>query len=263
MNAYWEGERPEEIPIVPEKIALPEFMEKPKTKEILSEGGIPFAVDFEYVKPMELSVMKDKNTLVMGELADSVEETFKTLINIISANTHVDVGLTDNQSVSFKKFKENTDIYADNATALEEFTEKLQSLYEAREDAFLEAQNNDSEAVLDDKIRPMVVMVTDVAHVIETVSMNTQTTFAKLIENGPRMGIYFIIGGVIGTVERLYDDITQAVKKQKSGVLLGRISDQNMLEVPNRPFREKNLLPYEAYYIQQGISEKIKIVSSS
>jgi S-DNA-T family DNA segregation ATPase FtsK/SpoIIIE len=77
------------------------------------------------------------------------------------------------------------------------------------------------------------------------------------------MGIYFVIGGVLSTVERLYDDITQSVKKQKNGVLLGRISDQNMLEVPNRPFREKSLLPYEAYYIQQGISEKIKIVSSS
>lgn len=261
MDGAWQGERPEEIPIVPEEITLPEFMGITKTKDILSEGGIPFAVDFEYVKPVEMDVIKDKNTLVMGEVGDSVEETFKSLIQIIAANAHVDVGLIDNQSISFKNYKDNADIYANDATDLEDIIAKLQSLYEARGDAFQEAQSNSAD--LNEEIRPMIVMVTDISYVIETVSMNAETTLAKLIENGPRMGIYFVIGGVISSIERLYDDITQAVKKQKNGVLLGRISDQNLFEVPNRPFREKNLLPYEAYYIQQGLSEKIKIVSPS
>lgn len=259
MDAAWDGKRPEAIPIVPEKLTLQEFMQKDRTREIIAEGGIPFAVDFEYVQPMELSVIKDKNTLVLGELPESVEETFLTLVQVIATNSHVDVALIDNQSLSFKKYKEYANLYADDATTLEELTGQIQALYEARQDAYLKAQNDGVE--LDEEIRPLIILITDVSHVNDTVSLDTKETIAKLIENGPRMGIYFIIGGVTSTVERQYDDIAQAMKKQKSGVLLGRIADQNILEVPNRPFREKNLLPYEAYYIQQGVSEKIKIVS--
>ncbi|MEN2768989.1 type VII secretion protein EssC [Ornithinibacillus xuwenensis] len=265
MNAYWDGDRPKEIPVVPEKITLDEFIQNPNTKDMISRGGIPFAVDFELVEPLEISVIKDQSTLVLGDMTDSIEETFLTLMTCIAANNHIDVGLIDNQSTRFRAYKDNTNVYASDSTTMEDFAISVQALYEAREDAYREAQSKtNGQVTVNDflqDIRPMVILITDVSYVIDHVSLSTQTTISKLIENGPRMGIYFIIGAVHSAIDRLYDDVTKVVKKQKNGVLIGRISDQNILEVTNRPYRENNLLPYEAYYIQQGKAEKIKIVA--
>ena len=251
--------------MVPELIPLLEFMDNRETKAIIAAGGIPFAVDMENVEPMELSVVKDQTTLILGDSMDSVESTYVTLIASISENEHIDVGMIDNASTRFGAFKDNMDIYAKDNADMDIFVERLQSLYETREDAFREVQIvTKGHATVTDflkEIRPMIILVTDVLFVIDTMSLATQTTLAKLIETGARMGIYFIVGAAHGSIDRLYDDITTVLKKQKVGVLIGRIADQNILEVLNRSYKEKSLEPYEAYYIKHGNAEKIKIVA--
>ena len=265
MRKYWTGSLPLPVPMVPEIIPLPEFMENKETKAIIANGGIPFAADMEDVKPMELSIVKDQTTLVLGDSMDSVERTYITLIASIAENEHIDVGMIDNASTRFGAFKENMDIYAKDNADMDVFVERLQGLYETREDAFREVQiATEGHATVTDflkEIRPMIILITDVSFVIDTASLTTQETLAKLIENGARMGIYFIVGAAHGAIDRLYDDISTVLKKQKVGVLIGRITDQSILEVMNRPYKEKNLEPYEAYYIKHGSTEKIKIVA--
>lgn len=265
MSGAWVGELPLPIPMVPEIIEFSQFIISPDSKEIINRGGIPFAVDFEEVKPVELSVIKDLNTLILGDTIDSVEQTYLTLVDSVSRNKHLDIGLIDNLSTTFRFYKETVELYADDEASMDEFVSQLQQLYENREDAFREIQMvTNGRATLQDfmkEIRPMVVFVTDASFVIERMSMMTQETFAKLIEIGPRMGIYFIAGAAFGAIERQYDDISSVLKKQKTGVLLGRINDQNIFEVLNRPYKEKGLLPYEAYYIKQGKADKIKVVA--
>jgi S-DNA-T family DNA segregation ATPase FtsK/SpoIIIE len=145
------------------------------------------------------------------------------------------------------------------------FVERLQQLFETREDAFRQVQlATNGRATKNDflkEIRPMVVFITDVSFLLEFMSFTEQSTLAKLIESGARTGIHFVIGAVHGVLERQYDDIATTLKKQKTGVLIGRITEQNILEVLNRPYKEPNLLPYEAYYIKQGKAEKIKIAA--
>ena len=154
---------------------------------------------------------------------------------------------------------------ADQAGEMDSVTEELQELFEAREDAFRQAQTdaggNITRKEFLNTLRPMVILITDAVFVVDTMSMMNQTTLAKLIENGGRVGIYFILGAVFGAIDRKYDDIITIMKKQKVGVLIGRITDQNILEVINRPYREQNLLPYEAYFIKHGKAEKIKIAA--
>lgn len=265
MHQAWTGEKPKGIPMVPEKIDFTDFIDKSETKAIIEKGGIPFAVDFEEVEPIELSVVKDHTTLILGDLIDSVEQTYLTIISSIESNDHIDVGMIDNAATRFGTYKEHVDMYAENSEAIDLFAERLQGLFEAREDAFREVQSaTGGRATTTDflkEIRPLVVLITDVSFVIDSSSLTAQTTIAKLIQNGARVGIHFVVGAAHGAIERQYDDITTTLKKQKVGVLIGRIADQNMLEVLNRPYKEKGLLPYEAYYIKQGKAEKIKIVA--
>ncbi|MFB6468431.1 type VII secretion protein EssC [Cytobacillus sp. Hz8] len=265
MRRDWKGELPAPIPMVPEVIQFTDFIKSKETKELLNRGAIPFAVDFEEVKPMELSVVNDLNTLILGDLMDSVEQTYLTLVASVSFNSHIDLGLIDNRSARFQIYKDNVDLYAGDEATMDQLVNRLQQLYEAREDAFREVQMaTNGRATLKDflhEIRPMVVLMTDASFVIESMSLMSQATLAKLIETGARLGIYFVIGAMNGAIERQYDDISSILKKQKTGVLIGRITDQNMLEVINRPYKEKNLHPYEAYYIKNGRAEKIKIIA--
>lgn len=220
----------------------------------------------EDVEPVELTVVKDQTTLILGDLIDTVERTFVMLMGSISSNEHIDVGLIDNSSTRFGAFKDHVDLYAKDSGEIDVYLERLQNLFETREDAFREVQTaTDGHATINDflkEIRPMITFITDASFVIEELSMTSQETLAKLIEGGARMGIYFVIGAAHGAIDRLYDDISNALKKQKTGVLIGRIADQNILEVMNRSYREKNLEPYEAYYIKHGNAEKIKIAAS-
>ncbi|MBL5768608.1 type VII secretion protein EssC [Heyndrickxia sporothermodurans] len=265
MRSIWSGDLPSPIPMVPEVMEFSHFINRPETKTIINNGGIPFAVDFENVEPMELSVVKDQNTLILSDMMDSIEQTYLTLIASITVNEYIDVGMIDNASSRFSIYKENVDIYAENRATMDVFVERLLELFEAREDAFRQVQlETNGRATMNEfmkDIRPMIVLITDVSFVINTMSDNAQTTLAKLIETGARVGIHFVVGIMYGAIDRSYDDIASILKKQKVGVLIGRISDQNILDVMNRPYKEKNLLPYEAYYVKQGKAEKIKIAA--
>ncbi|MBT2730749.1 type VII secretion protein EssC [Bacillus sp. ISL-75] len=267
MRNAWKGELPFPIPMVPEILDFTAFIEKPETKAILNKGGIPFAVDFENVEPVELSVVKDHTTLLLSDRIDAVEQAYLNLIASISVNHHIDVGLIDNAASRFRMYKENVNLYADHAGSMEEFIEQLQQLFETREDAFHQVQMaTNGRATRNDflkEIRPMVVFITDVSFVIESMSFTEQSILVKLMDTGARTGIHFVVGAVHGALERQYDDIATMVKKQKTGILIGRITEQNILEVLTRPYKEPNLLPYEAYYIKQGKAEKIKIAAPS
>ncbi|WP_040205556.1 type VII secretion protein EssC [Neobacillus jeddahensis] len=265
MRNDWNGEWPLPIPMVPEVIEFTTFIENQVTQTILNNGGIPFAVDFEKVEPIELSVVKDQTTLILSDTIDAVEQTYLTLIASISVNHHIDVGLIDNSSSRFRVYKESVNLYADHSETMDVFVERLQHLLETREDAFRQVQSaTNGRATRNDflkEIRPMVVFITDVSFLIESMSFTSQSALANLIETGARVGIYFVIGAVHGALERQYDDIATTVKKQKTGVLIGRITEQSILDVLNRPYKEQSLLPYEAYYIKQGKAEKIKIAA--
>jgi len=265
MRNDWKGERPMPIPMVPETVEFTDFINKAEAKSMIKKGAIPFAVDFEKVEPVELDIVKDQITLILSDRVDQVEQTYLTLVSSISLNEQIDVGLIDNASSRFRGYRESVNIYAGSSVDMDSFTERMEQLFETREDAFRQVQMaTDGRVTMKEflkEIRPMVVLITDVAFLTQSLSVTSQTTVTKLLETGARVGIYFVIGAVYGALERQYDDVAAVVKKQKAGILIGRITDQNILEVLNRPYKEQNLLPYEAYYIQHGRAEKIKIVA--
>ncbi|MEH7118622.1 type VII secretion protein EssC [Neobacillus vireti] len=265
MRNDWRGSLPMPIPMVPETLEFTDFINKPETISMIEKGAIPFAVDFENVEPVELGIVEDQITLILSDRMEQLEQTYLTLVSSISLNEQIDVGLIDNASSRFRGFKESVNIFAGSPIERDEFMERMGQLLETREDAFRQVQlATDGRVTMKDflkEIRPMVVLITDVAFLTQSLSNTTQTTLTKLLETGARVGIYFAIGAVNGAIERQYDDISTFVKKQKTGILAGRITDQNILEVLNRPYKEQNLLPYEAYYIKHGRAEKIKIAA--
>ncbi|WLV24297.1 type VII secretion protein EssC [Aciduricibacillus chroicocephali] len=265
MAHSWTGSTPRPIPMVPEKITFKELLGKDQTAAILKDGGIPFAVDFEEVEPVELDYRNDQNLLVIGEDAEIIENAFMTILETKMHNDQIDIALMDNATSGFASRKEKADLYANDGATLEEMLERLQALFEAREDAFREVQSNtDGRATLADfmkGIRPLLIILTDAGFTIESLSMTAQEKLAKLIDAGSRMGMHFVIGAMNGAIDRNYDEVANAIKKFKSGIIIGRIADQNMLDVLQPPYKEKSLQRYEAYYVKRGKYEKIKIAT--
>lgn len=259
MDEAWTRDRPAPIPMVPKVIQYADFMNWSSTKKMIGESKIPFAVDFEEVLPMELNVIEDRHTLLLANSVDALENIFQTLIASISYTKDLDVGMIDNLTTSYRKYQTNVDLYAAEMLEITSFIGQLQLLFEAREMEFRE-KNVTIQAFVE-KVRPMIVLITDVAMIIEQVEREVQKQFLHLLENGPRMRVYFIIGSLSHQLERGYDDVSKGVKNLSNGVIIGRISDQTVLEVTNRPYKEPTLLPYEAYYIQNRKATKIKLIS--
>ncbi|MBC1774329.1 FtsK/SpoIIIE domain-containing protein, partial [Listeria seeligeri] len=265
MANAWQGTVPEPIPMVPEVIHMLDYLQNKQVQSAFSEGKTPIAVDFEDVLPVNLDVRTDGNTLVLTDNADILERTMVSLVELMGQNMEVDIALYDNSSNRFQRYKNNVNIYAGDEAAMNLASEQMISVLEAREDAWKEIQRAaDGDVTLKmyvEELRPMYIVMTDSIYSAEQMSTEARKNIVKLIESGPRLGIYFITGSQTGILYRARDEISGELRKQKTGILLGRVSDQNVLSLINTIYKEALLAPYEAYYIKQGQYEKIKLIA--
>lgn len=265
MQAAWAGELPAPIPMVPDILPIADYLSKPNVASMLQEGELPFAVDFEDVLPIDLALSKNGNTLVLSDMNDVIERTMLSITEIAIRNTKIEIALFDNANSRFQPYKESVNLYAGDEASFGETITQLSGLLDNRENAWRETQANSNGntplSVFTKEMSAVVVLITDTAFLAENTPLDLQKPLQRLIETGARMGIYFVSGAITGQLYRAYDDISGAFKKQKVGILIGRISDQNVLEVMNKPYKEQMLPPYEAYYINQGQAERIKLVA--
>ncbi|MEN2667803.1 type VII secretion protein EssC [Listeria aquatica] len=262
MSEAWTGSVPDAIPMVPDVLPIAEYLEKQEVTEMLRNGGIPFAVDFEDVQPFDLSLNQRGHTLVLADSPDVVERSMQSILEMAVKSTGIQVTLFDNSSSRFGTYQNQVDLYASDEASFTSIIGELAAAFDNREQAWREIQSTGiSLQEFSKQFEPIVVLVSDTAYLAENVSIDAQKPLQKLVEQGEKMGIYFVAGAVSGQIYRAYDEVSGMFKKQKVGILVGRIIDQNVLEVMNKPYKEQPLPPYEAYYIRQGQAERIKLVA--
>ena len=87
----------------------------------------------------------------------------------------MDVGLIDNSTGRFREFKEHVDIYGDHADSMDKFVGRFKHYLKQEKMLFVEVQMaTDGRATMNDflkEIRPLVVLITDVSFVIESMSL--------------------------------------------------------------------------------------------
>ncbi|MGF9963743.1 type VII secretion protein EssC [Bacillus rhizoplanae] len=265
MNHAWKGERPLPIPMVPEVLHYKEFIVWPQTKQLIENKQIPFAVDMEEVQPVVFDLEKHQNIVVIGDQLEIIENSMEMILQLLKRSDAYDIVLFDNSTMRFTGSKEVAAQYVSNGTEMEEVAVALRNVWKRREEAFIEMQKESNGQLsiheFKKQLRPIVVVITDVPFINSTMNTTVEDNLGELIENGHRMGIHCIISGTNGLLGKDYDRVNQAVKKQKTGIVLTKVTDQWLFEVSNRPYKEKNLQPYEAYFIQQNMAEKIKLAA--
>src|SRR5690606_3387184 len=88
MSNEWKGELPKPIPIVPDVLFYHEFIKWPHSASLLTEGKLPFGVDFEDVMPI---TFKNPTHIFIGasdvfKTYDAFRLIFKTLKTQLDQN---------------------------------------------------------------------------------------------------------------------------------------------------------------------------------
>src|SRR5699024_8807448 len=75
MDEHWEGERPEEIPMMPEGIIdFEQFKKRKKTQEIVKQELLPLGLEFEEVTPLAFDPTKFNFLTVVSDRKDGLDK---------------------------------------------------------------------------------------------------------------------------------------------------------------------------------------------
>ncbi|MEG2601917.1 MAG: type VII secretion protein EssC, partial [Carnobacterium sp.] len=266
MDAYWTGERPEEIPMIPEVLDFEEFVAKKATRNMLQTSGIPIGLDFENVLPIGLDYKKEKSTLILGDTVETVSTMTNVLMKAVDSAAEIDFALLDNNEGAFKKEYSTKEYYGSlaNEESYREFFAKLQVFYEDREDEYEDLLDENEDLTLAEyagRVKPFIIFVPDMPSLLEMLpkEKDFEKSVATLIQNSWKMGMHFVLGGISNKTGKAYDAISDVFKQQKSGIVLTKLNEQHILEASNKNYNEPSLLPYEAYYTRNNFGQKLKL----
>ncbi len=247
MNTAWQGERPEEIPMMPEGVLdFNSFVNRRKTKELLKNRMLPLGLEFEEVEPIAFQPEQHGHLTVVSDRKDGLEKMSQSLAKNLAALTGTYQTMiidTDEQSLSEigngvnAYISEQEGVAAVKQTLLTEITNRL--------------KNKDNETI-------WIVQIADLKDFSERSNLD-EDEMPKLLEQGERAGIHFIICGDYSYIGMSFEQIPKYVRNQATvGLMSMRLGDQDIFK---QPFirQEKYPEPYECYFAMDHQHVKIKI----
>lgn len=247
MGDYWDGELPDEIPMMPEgAIDFEQFKQKRKTRQLIADSQLPLGLDFESVAPIGfdpaiegfLTVVSDRKdgldklTNAIAKNMSLLTETFHTVVidtvdrSLEAVGSHISSYIYDQNDVIIAK--ENI---------LDEINKRL---------------DGDSSDV------KWLVMIKDLNNFVELSDLEEDET-TIFFEQGPAVNIYFIVCGDADYIATSYERPAKIIRKLSNvGLMAMRLSDQDIF---SQPFIRKETYPqpFEAYYVREHQHIKVKV----
>ncbi|KPU52452.1 type VII secretion protein EssC [Bacillus wiedmannii] len=263
MDSFWNGERPKAIPMVPEVLEYKEFIAWPETRKIIEAGKLTFGVETENVMPLELDLTEASNIVVGGIKKDEVENVVHQFLQQLADSGHFDLGLIDTRTRNFSNYRESAALYVAEKTGIEKTIKQVTNAYKSREAAFKEEQEASSETVnpaeFIKKFKPIVIVIADVNDILSNLEDSDIYSLAELITNGAFMGIHFVIGCDVDSIDSRYDLVSKTIKTQSHVILLRKSSGQMVFDVSNKDLSSTKLNPFEGYFVENRFATRIKV----
>ncbi|MCU5097168.1 type VII secretion protein EssC [Bacillus wiedmannii] len=263
MDSFWDGERPKAIPMVPEVLEYKEFIAWPETRKIIEAGKLTFGVETENVMPLELDLTEASNIVVGGIKKDEVENVVHQFLQQLADSGHFDLGLIDTRTRNFSNYRESAALYVAEKTGIEKTIKQVTNAYKSREAAFKEEQEASSETVnpaeFIKKFKPIVIVIADVNDILSNLEDSDIYSLAELITNGAFMGIHFVIGCDVDSIDSRYDLVSKTIKTQSHVILLRKSSGQMVFDVSNKDLSSTKLNPFEGYFVENRFATRIKV----
>uniref|UniRef100_UPI00248FB807 FtsK/SpoIIIE domain-containing protein n=1 Tax=Bacillus cereus TaxID=1396 RepID=UPI00248FB807 len=264
MDSFWDGERPKAIPMVPEVLEYKEFIAWPETRKIIEAGKLTFGVETESVTPLALDLTEAANIIIGGIKKDEVENVVHQFLQQLADSGHFDLGLIDTRTRNFSDYRESTALYVAEKTGIEKTIKQVTNAYKSREATFKEEQEASSSETVNPvefikKLKPIVIVIADVNDMLSNLEDSDIYSLAELIKNGAFMGIHFVIGCDVDSIDSRYDLVSKTIKAQSHVILLRKSSGQMVFDVSNKDLSSTKLNPFEGYFVENRFATRIKV----
>ncbi|WP_339177701.1 type VII secretion protein EssC [Oceanobacillus sp. FSL W7-1293] len=247
MDAHWQGERPESIPMMPEgAIDFEQFRKTKKTRELVEKKHLPLGLEFEEVTPLAFDPMQFGFLTVTSDRKDGLDKLTHglaknmTMVNDAYHTTLIDTNdgsLADNGKQLHAYASETADIHAVKEEITTEIRKRLQG----------EAEKTN-----------WLVMIKDLKDFSNRSDMKDDEP-SLLWEDGPSVGIHFIVCGDYSFIGSSIEAGAKYIRRRSTiGLFAMKMGDQNIF---SQPFIRKEKYPnaYECYYVMDHENVKIKI----
>ncbi|WP_202976164.1 type VII secretion protein EssC [Carnobacterium divergens] len=256
MDAYWTGERPEEIPMMPDDLNYEQFKQNNKIKlSNKAKNIIPIGLDFENVEPFYWNLDRTEHLLIVGGSSSGktnalkviLESTVKKQENGVEIFTHI----LDNTRGKLSMYKENE-------STLNYITDK-----ENYEQFFIDLKNELDDRVADRKndeeeFSQHLILIQDIDTLFSTVDTELVKLIIYIFDHAPRVNIQFIIVGKENQLSG-YSDLVKRVKQIPTGLIFANYGEQNVIKIENINMRTPKLPKGAGYFVTDSIGQSVKI----
>lgn len=246
MDMYWDGERPEAIPMMPEDvIAFEEFKQRKATQKLIEQEMLPLGLEFENVTPLPFDFKKYGHLIAMADRLDRVEK----IQNALAKNMSLLTGCY--QTMVMDTAEQNLAHIGESVNA---YISKPEQFLGLKNDLLSEIDYRIENKVAEPKWLIFIANFKDFC----LQSMVTEEEMNKFM-NASALGIHFIICSEYSYLGQSYEQIPKFVRNQALAGIIGmRLSDQDVFKqlfISN----EKAPEAYECYFAMDHQHAKIKI----
>ncbi|HLR70278.1 MAG TPA: type VII secretion protein EssC [Pseudogracilibacillus sp.] len=246
MDTYWDGERPEPIPMMPDGvIPFEKFKEMKETKELAKQKILPLGLEYEEVTSLPYDFEKYGHLIAVGDRLDRVERIRNALAkNMTLISDGYRTMLIDTPDKNMEQIGQQMNAYVAN-------NEQLVGL---KNDLLSEVKYRVEHKT--DEPKWLIMIVNFKEFCIH--SMINDEEISTLM-NAANLGLHFIICSDYSYLGQSFEQIPKYVRSQAlAGIISMPLGDQDIFKhrfIAN----EKTLEAFECYFAMDHQYVKIKI----
>ena len=246
LREMWTGRTPAGIPMVPDELTEAAFYGREDVKESMENLEFPIGLDFEMVKTVKIPFDRLKNLVFMADSPESLENQQKHLLNTaLQFGSKLHIMLVDplEECVAYK---DKVSTYISSSQEISEIAKQL--IYEV--DRRLEK----------DLYSDWLIMMPTIKAIVD--QGLTEKDLRYLFDNGPRVGMHFVIGSEYAYLGNNINEVPKYLKGNAQWFMIGmRLMDQMFLDKPYNN-REARLASDEIYLHDRKQAIKLKITKN-
>jgi S-DNA-T family DNA segregation ATPase FtsK/SpoIIIE len=264
LDAQWRGDRPEPLPVIPERLDVGDLVSRPETERLVASGGLPVGLDLETVHPAGIHLLRCRQAWVLAGDAERVARAMATLWDTGTAGFPGGAYVLDDQGGNLRELVRRTRPEGAPGAATKVLDAALAELT-ARQEAYRAAQDSPEPPTLADHARaldPALVVLADAAGAPEHLGEERVADLVRLLVEGPAHAMPVLVGGTSATAGKGFDGLGRVVKKITAGLVVGRFADQSVLKASNVGHREPEPGDHEGYVVVDGRATRVKLPAS-
>ena len=266
MDEHWTGERPEEIPVMPDVIDFEEFVQRKAVANSLdSRTEIPIGLEFEALKPFVLEKGQEANKIVLASTIKEQTDLLNIFIKIAGKKQSTNaIHLFDSEQGALSEYENQEFLgsYLQDKENIAGFFAGIKNEIEVRQQEYkrIATENGQQEAkAYIQSLSYHLLMIVNIGEFGGKLMAETADQVLFAFEKGNEVGISFIISGVPANYNQNYDSFSKAVKAHNNGYLMMKYGDQTLLKATNLGYNTPKPGENEVFAINNDLGEHFKI----